>query len=376
MTTKRHATALAVVTAGSLVLSACGSDVNTVRWSLDGGGDAPVPTASVPIDCAGKQALSAEGSTAQKGAMDVFIAAYTRQCPGQQVSYTASGSGAGVKQFISGIVDFGGSDSPLKPEGEVEDAAERCDGHPAWNLPMVFGPVAVVYRLDGVGDLTLSGEVLARIFNGSITRWDDAAVAALNGGAALPDLPITVVYRADESGTTDNFQKYLTAASKGAWTKGAGKTFHGGVGQGGQGSPGVADAVALGQGAIGYVELSFAEDKGLDMARIDSGSGPVELTPEAARTAISAAEIKGTGNDLVLDLDALYASDSPGAYPLVLVTYEIVCSRGYDPATAGAVKAFLKTAATAGQAGMAGSGYVPLPESFQTRLLTAIDAIR
>ncbi|MFC5286346.1 phosphate ABC transporter substrate-binding protein PstS [Actinokineospora guangxiensis] len=374
MTTKRYATALALVTAGSLVLSGCGSDDNSVRWTLDGADVAPIPTASVPVDCGGTQALSAEGSTAQKGAMDVFVAAYTQQCPGQQLSYTASGSGAGVKQFISGIVDFGGSDSPLK-DSEARDAVDRCDGAPAWNLPMVFGPVAVVYRLDGVGELVLSGELLARIFSGAITRWNDPAIAALNAGAALPELPITVVYRADESGTTDNFQKYLGAASGGVWDRGAGKTFLGGVGQGGQGSPGVADAVALGQGAIGYVEWSFAQDKGLGMALIDSGSGPVELSPESARTAIGAAEIKGQGNDLVIDLEALYASDAPGAYPLVLVTYEIVCSKGYDPQTAQAVKAFLTTAATAGQAGMTGSGYVPLPESFQQRLLTAIAAI-
>ncbi|WP_373292450.1 phosphate ABC transporter substrate-binding protein PstS [Actinokineospora fastidiosa] len=373
VTNKRGAAAAAAL---CLALSACGSDVNTVRWSI-GGGDAPAPTATVPVECGGEQALTGEGSTAQKGAMDVFIAAYTRQCPGFQMSYTASGSGAGVKQFVSGIVDIGGSDSALKAEkGEVEDAAARCGGNPAWNLPLVFGPVAVVYQVDGLTDLTLNGAVLAEIFSGAITRWNDPAIAALNGGTALPDLPIAVVYRADESGTTDNFQKYLTAASDGAWTKGAGKTFNGGIGQGGQGSPGVAEAVAASRGAIGYVEWSFAQDKGLRMAAIDSGSGPVPLSVESARKAIEAATIKGKGNDLVLDLDALYASDSPGAYPLVLVTYEIVCSTGYSPGTVTAVKAFLNTAATAGQAGMTESGYVPLPDKFQSRLLDAIAAIR
>ena len=365
----------AVVLAACLGLTACGSDDNTVRWSI-GGDDVPVPTATVPIDCGGKQALTGEGSTAQKGAMDVFIAAYSKQCRGQQMAYTASGSGAGVKQFIGGIVDVGGSDSALKPEkGEDVDAAKRCGGNPAWNLPMVFGPVAVVHQVEGVPDLVLTGEVLGRIFSGGITRWDDPAIAALNP-TGLPDLPITVVYRADESGTTDNFQKYLTAASKGTWTKGAGKTFNGGVGQGGQGSPGVAEAVAAGSGAIGYVEWSFAQDKGLKMAKIDSGSGPVELSTESARKGIAAAKITGDGNDLVIDLKALYASNSPGAYPLVLVTYEIVCSKGYDPATTKAVKAFLNTAATAGQAGMVQAGYVPLPDSFQQRLLDAIAAIR
>ncbi|MGW5053868.1 phosphate ABC transporter substrate-binding protein PstS [Actinokineospora sp. NPDC004072] len=358
------------------LVGGCGSDVNTVRWSIGGGGGVPAPTATVPVECGGTQALTGEGSTAQKGAMDVFIAAYTQACPGQQMSYTASGSGAGVKQFVSGIVDIGGSDSALNAgKGEVEDAQRRCRGNAAWNLPLVFGPVAVVFQVDGLTDLTLNGEVLARIFSGAITRWDDPAIAALNQGTDLPDIPITVVYRADESGTTDNFQRYLTAASDGAWTKGAGKTFVGGVGQGGQGSPGVAEAVAASRGAIGYVEWSFAQDKGLRMAKIDSGSGPVELSVESAGRAIDAAQVKGEGHDLVIDLDALYAGDAPGAYPLVLVTYELVCSQGYDPETAKAVKAFLNTAATAGQAGMTDAGYVPLPQRFQTRLLAAIAAI-
>nr|ADR01097.1 Noc7 [Nocardia sp. ATCC 202099] len=149
VTTRPRITASALTLAGALVLSACGSDDNrdTIKWTLDKG-NVPVPTATIPIDCGGTRALTGEGSTAQKGAMDVFVAAYTQQCPGQQMAYTASGSGAGVKQFLAGLVDIGGSDSALKPErGEVTDAAARCGGNPAWNLPLVFGPVAVVYQI-------------------------------------------------------------------------------------------------------------------------------------------------------------------------------------------------------------------------------------
>lgn len=375
MKIKRYANVLGLVAAGALALSACGSDANTTQPGGQNSG-APAPTGSAPVECGGKKELTAEGSSAQKGAMDAFIAAYGQQCPGQQLAYTPTGSGAGVKQFIGGIVDIGGSDSALKKDkGEVEDAATRCGGNPAWNLPLVFGPVAVVYKIDGVTDLTLTGELLGKIFSGGITKWNDPAIAAANSGVTLPDTAITVVYRADESGTTDNFQKYLGAASKGAWTKDAGKTFNGGVGQGAQGSAGVAEAVAAGAGAIGYVEWSYAQDKGLAMAKLDSGSGPVELTAESGGKAIDAATIKGEGNDLVLDLDALYASNSPGAYPLVLATYEIVCSKGYDAETTTAVKAFLTSAATTGQAGLVEAGYLPLPQEFQTKLLTAIKAI-
>ncbi|KDQ03311.1 hypothetical protein EN35_03890 [Rhodococcus qingshengii] len=108
----------------------------------------------------------------------------------------------------------------------------------------LFGPIAVAYNLDGVDKLVLNAEVLAKIFNGGITKWNDPAIAALNSGASLPDEKITTVIRSDSSGTTDNFQKYLDAASNGAWTSGAGSDFTGGVGEGAKGSAGVAQAVA------------------------------------------------------------------------------------------------------------------------------------
>ncbi|WP_424183399.1 phosphate ABC transporter substrate-binding protein PstS [Actinokineospora sp. G85] len=374
MKTKRTASMLGMVAAGALVLSACGSDSNTPTGSGNSGAAAPTNTANV--ECGGKSALTAEGSSAQKGAMEAFVAAYRQKCGDQQLSYTPSGSGAGVKQFTAGIVDIGGSDSALnKSKGEVDDAAKRCQSNPAWNLPLVFGPIAIGYKLDGVTDLTLTPEVTAKIFTGAVTKWNDPAIAGINSGATLPDKAITVIYRGDESGTTDNFQKYLKAASKGAWTKDAGKVFNGGVGQGANGSAGVADALSAGDGTIGYVEWSYAQDAKLTTAKVDSGSGAVELSAESAGKAIDAAQVKGEGNDLALDLDALYASNTPGAYPLVLATYEIVCSKGYDADTAKAVKAFLTVAATDGQASLVDAGYVPLPNQFQAKLLTAIGAI-
>ena len=375
MKIKRHAAVIGFIAAGALALSACGSDKNA---PAGGGAGAPAPTNSAPVDCEGaKQALTGEGSSAQKGAIDAFVQAYGQKCSGKQFSYTASGSGAGVNQFVGGQVDIGGSDSALnKDKGEVDKAATRCKGNPAWNLPVVFGPVAIAYKLNGVTDLTLNGEVAAKIFNGTIKTWDDPAIKALNPSAGLPaGKPITVVSRGDESGTTDNFQKYLKAASKGAWGKDAGKKFNGGVGDGKQGSAGVSDAVAGLDGGITYVEWKYAQDKNLSMAKIDSGSGAVELTAENAANTLKAPKVKGSGNDLALDLDAIYAGNTPGAYPLVLATYEIVCSKGYAPDQAKAVKAFLTTAVTDGQQGLTDEGYVPLPSELQAKLLTAINAI-
>ncbi|MCG5431279.1 phosphate ABC transporter substrate-binding protein PstS [Mycobacterium sp. MYCO198283] len=342
-------------------LTACGSDNNA-------GGSG----ASGDANCDGKDKLTAEGSSAQKNAMDGFIAAWGQACPGKTLEYNATGSGTGRNQFIAGNVDFGGSDSPLA-ENQVQPAAQRCGGNPAWNLPVVFGPVALVYNVEGVDGLVLNADVIARIFNGGIKTWNDPAIAALNAGKSLPSQPIVPIFRTGESGTTDNFQKYLAAAAPQSWTQGAGSTFNGGVGEGANGSAGVQQAVAGSAGSIGYVEKSYVGN--LSAAQIDTGSGAVELTDETAGKAISAAKFAGEGNDLVLDLKSLYATKEPGAYPLVLATYEIVCSKGYDAETAAAVKSFLKVAAGQGQASLSAAGYVPLPDAFKQRLVTAIDAI-
>lgn len=371
MKIQRHGAVLGLISACALLLTACGSDDNAAT-----GGASTTTGSAVAVECGGKSKLNAEGSSAQKTAIESFVQAYQTKCAGADLAYNASGSGAGVKQFNAGQVDFGGTDSPLsKDKGEVDAAATRCKSNPAWNLPLVFGPVAIGYELDGVTDLTLSGEVAAKIFNGGVKKWNDPAIKALNSSATLPDKDITVVYRSDESGTTDNFQKYLVAASKGAWTQGDGKQFKGGLGEGKEKSAGVAQAVGSVDGAVTYVEWSFAQDNKLSVAKIDSGAGAVELTAETVGKAIDGAKIKGEGNDLVLDLDSIYASTAAGTYPLVLATYEVVCSKGYDADVAKAVKAFLTVAATDGQSGLSDAGYAPLPKAFQDKLLTAIKAI-
>ncbi|MEU5691363.1 phosphate ABC transporter substrate-binding protein PstS [Actinosynnema sp. NPDC020468] len=375
MKTQRHGAVFGLLAAGALLLTACGSDNNAPTGGTSATAGSTTAAAVKP-ECGGKPKLSAEGSSAQKNAVDSFVQAYKAACAGQDLAYNASGSGAGVKNFNAGQVDFAGSDSALnKDKGEVDAAATRCKSNPAWNLPLVFGPVAIGYKLDGVKDLVVNGDVTAKIFNGTIKKWNDAAIKALNSSATLPDKDIKVVYRSDEAGTTDNFQKYLKTASKGAWTQGDGKAFKGGVGEGKEKSAGVAQAVASVDGAVTYVELSFAQDNKLSIAKIDAGQGAVELSDTTVGKAIEGAKIKGEGNDLVLDLDSIYGTTASGAYPLVLATYEIVCSKGYDADTAKAVKAFLTVAATTGQDSLTAAGYAPLPKAFQDKVLTAIKAI-
>ena len=358
--------AVSTTVIGCSVLTGCGSDSNL-------NGVSPAPKS--PVNCGGKSDLTAEGSTAQQNAIALFNKEWAALCHGKNLAYNPTGSGAGREQFIAGHVDFAGSDSPLSHD-QIDPAAKRCNGNPAWHLPMVFGPVALAYHLDGVNSLVVNADVLAKIFSGGIINWSDPAIVALNPGVSLPNAKISPIYRSDSSGTTDNFQKYLAAAAPNSWTRGAGSEFQGGVGEGAQKSAGVVQAVQSTPGAIGYVEKGFADQSGVPYAQINTGSGGVALTDNAARNAIDNAAFAGTGNDLKLALNSLYSTKEAGAYPLVLATYEIVCSKGYDAATSAAVKSFLTVSANNGQSGLSAAGYIALPDKFKQRLVTAINAIQ
>jgi phosphate transport system substrate-binding protein len=242
---------------------------------------------------------------------------------------------------------------------------------------MVFGPIAVAYNVNGLTSLNLNGPVTAQIFNGQINMWNDAAIGLLNLGVKLPAEPIRVVFRSDESGTTDNFQKYLDTVSAGTWGFPAGKKFNGGVGEGARGNDGAAAAVKTTEGSITYIEWSFAQAQHLDMAKIVTTAGPepVAIRPETVGRTISSAWFVRNGTDLALDTISFYRPNQTGSYPIVLATYEIVCSKYHDSQVGTAVKAFLLSAIGAGQNDLTEHGYIPIPAEFKSRLLTAIDAI-
>jgi phosphate transport system substrate-binding protein len=238
---------------------------------------------------------------------------------------------------------------------------------------MVTGPIAVAYNLKGVDKLILTPAVTAKIFNGLIKTWNDPAIAAINPGVTLPATAIKVFFRSDESGTTDNFTKYLKGSAASDWPQETGKKWTG-KGEGKEKSAGVANAVKSTDGGITYAEWSYAKDNNLGIAQIDNGSGPVELTGESVGKAVTAATLAGTGNDLKLKLD--YATKEAGAYPILLVTYEIVCSKSKDAAKATLTKAFLKSfAAPEMQTKLQTIGYAPLPAEIQAKVTTAIDAL-
>lgn len=388
---RTRSTVLAAVIAATIavVLTACGTDNNAAPATSDAAGnttqsqDAGSRTSgestsesnsTSAFDAAGftcaTGTVRSSGSTAQGKVMAELIATYNEKCGATVGDYGGGGSGQGVTDFLSGQTDFGGSDSAMKEDDLAKAHAERCEANDAVNLPMVTGPIAVAFKLDGVDRLVLTPEVLAGIFGSTITKWNDPAIAAVNPGETLPDLAISTVHRAEDSGTTDNFTKYLAAA--GGWTFPGGKAWTAPGGVGAQGSDGVAKAVADTAGSIGYVEWGFAQQESLAMAEIDNGSGPVALTAESAGKAVSAAEIVGTGKDLALKLD--YATAEPGAYPVILVTYELVCTGG-NGAIGPLLKSFLGYAVTDGQALFADLGAAPLPESIRARVETTVKAL-
>jgi len=374
----RFGAAVSILAAGALLLSACGSDENKTSSGATTSGGGTAGDSAAKVNCSGQKALKASGSSAQANAITRFVTAYESACPGFTLNYTSSGSGAGVSEFVGGQTDFGGTDSPLNAEkGEVDKAKARCGGADAWNLPTVFGPIAVTYNLPGVDSVALDGPTLAKIFNGTVTTWNAPEITALNSGKTLPGDKINVVFRSDESGTTDNFQKYLDAASDGAWGKGSGKTFNGGVGEGAKGNEGTSAAIKSTAGSITYNEWSYATKQGLQIADVITSAGPdpVKLTAESAGKSIDAVQIKGQGNDLVLDTSSFYKPTAAGAYPIILGTYNVVCSKYPQSDVAPAVKAFLTVATTDGQKGLEEAGYIPIPDSFKSKLTTAINAI-
>ncbi|MFT2019494.1 phosphate ABC transporter substrate-binding protein PstS [Streptomyces sp. 796.1] len=359
----------ALAVSGALVLTACGSDDN----SDSNGGDTKKPVAG-SIKCEGDGKLLASGSSAQRDAMDLWVKNFGSECKDISVNYKGTGSGAGIQEFLQGKTQFAGSDSALKPE-EVETSKKVCKSGQGINLPMVGGPIAIGFNVDGVDKLTLNAETIAKIFDSKIKKWNDEAIAKLNPDVKLPDLKIQAFHRSDDSGSTDNFTKYLKAAAPQAWPYEPAKAWAGEGGGSADGSSGVASQVKQVNGAISYYELSYAASNGTKTVDLDTGSGtPVQATVENASKAIAEAKIVGTGKDLALKL--AYDTKAAGAYPITLVTYEIACDKGNDPKSLTALKSFLGyTSSEAGQSSLKELGFAPLPAEVATKVRDTVASL-
>lgn len=355
----------------TLSLAACGaaneggsSDTTTT----DGSAGSGEPAASLSGSIAGA------GASSQGAAMEAWKAVFENQHPDATVTYDPVGSSGGREQFLSGAVQFAGSDVYLKDE-EVPLVAERCEGGELIQLPAYISPIAVAYNLEGVDTLRLSPQTLAGIFTQEITTWSDPAIAADNEGTELPDLAITPVNRTDGSGTTNNFTDYLAAAAPEVWTHGATSDWPVSGGTGGQGTSGVVDAILQANGAIGYADES--QIGGLDAAEIQVGDEYVGPSAEAAAKVIDASpRVEGRGEfDFAVDIDR--DSAESGVYPIVLAAYTMTCSRFADPNDAQLVKAFLSfmVSEEGQQVAADNAGSAPVSAAFREDAIAAIEAI-
>jgi phosphate transport system substrate-binding protein len=336
----------------------------------------PAASAAAPdIDCpSGGGQVRGSGSSAQQNAMKRWMQQYQAACGDVQLAYNPLGSGAGVAQFQRGATAFGGTDQPLTSE-DRSVPQDVCRGGRAIDLPMVGGPIALGYNIPGVSELVLDAPTLARVFDARITRWNHSAIQRLNPDVKLPDLPVVPVHRADDSGTTQNLNAYLKGAAGDRWPYPADKKWQARGGHSANGSDAVSTAVTQTEGAIGYFELSFAVKRKIDTVHIATGAAePVAPTTTSASAGIAAAKVAGEGKDLRLSFD--YKTSAEGAYPLVLVTYEIVCDTGNRPESLPALKSFLTyTAGTEGQEELHAIHYAPLPESVAVQVREVISTL-
>ena len=364
LSTRTRATTLSLAVAGALTLTACGA-TNEGGGTSDSGSSG---TAELSGDLVGA------GSSAQQAAMQAWQAGFNSAQPGVTFSYDPVGSGGGREQFLAGGVDFAGSDSALDDD-ELAQAEERCGSSGVFELPNYISAIAVVYNLDGVDDLKLSPATIAGIFAGSITTWNDPAIAADNPDAQLPGTAITPVHRGDKSGTTKNFTDYLDKTAGDVWTAGAVDEWPTPGGEAANGTSGVIASVGGGQGTIGYADESQAGDLGI--ADIKVGEEFVAPSAEGAAAVVANSDpVDGRGEyDLAISVNR--ETTSADEYPIVLVSYHIGCVEYDDQAKADIVKAFeAYVISEEGQKAAAdAAGSSPISSDLRDQAQTAVEAI-
>ncbi|WP_431712023.1 phosphate ABC transporter substrate-binding protein PstS [Glutamicibacter uratoxydans] len=320
--------------------------------------------------------ITGGGSTAQNAAMNAWTTSFSSVHPRVQVQYASVGSGAGRAGLLAGGTEFAGSDAYLKDE-EVADSIARCGADGAINIPAYISPITVAFNLPGVSSLNFDADAVAKIFSGEITSWQDPAIAELNPGVELPDVPMTVVVRSDDSGTTENFTEYLHAAAEEHWGHEPSGSWPGGTRvEQAQGNSGVVTTVVRTAGAITYADDSLV-DSSLGKAALKVGEGFVGVSGEAAALAVQDADrVEGRGpHDVSLHLNR--TTETPGAYPLVMVSYFILCSSYEDSQRLELLKEFAHyVVSDAGQQAAADSAKsAPMPATLARDAAEAVDSI-
>lgn len=302
-------------------------------------------------------ALSGAGSTFVNPAMSRWTADYSQAHPNIHINYQSIGSGGGIQQVKAGTVDFGASDVALKD-------AQLAAMSPVVQIPETAGPVCITYNLPGLSNpLHISADALVKMFLGTIKSWTDPELAKDNPGVKLPKLPVVISHRSDGSGTTGIFTEYLSAVSP-EWQQkvGAGTAVSWPVGIGGKGNEGVTSNVQNTPGALGYVELAYAQQNHLPTAGIENQGGQYVQPSPASTTADIAAFSAQLAQDPRKPIVNPPAS-APDAYPISGLTFLIIPKDGTDVAKRTALKQFVQYIITEGQAAAQSLNYAPLPDS-------------
>ena len=358
---KFSASALALAVA--LSASACGGgSTGTATTVAAGGAGGAGATAEAKITAR----LAASGATFPTAYYEQTVADFKKKQAGIIQAYGGGGSGKGRTDLQEQVVDWAGTDGLI---AEADKA--KYKGGEVLYFPTVAAPITVSFNLKGVDKLQLSADTVAKIFSRGIKNWDDTAIAADNPGVKLPTTAITVARRSDGSGTTENFTKFLVAASPTAWTLKSGSTVEWPTDtQAGNGNAGVAQIVKDTDGAIGYVDLSDAKASGLKFASIKNKAGKF-VQPTLAGTT---AALQGVALKDDLTYSPLWA-DGDAAYPIAAPTWIIVYKKQTDKAKGAAVKAWLGYVLGDGQKTAESLDYAALPDVIKSKAVAQLDKI-
>ncbi|BDR54239.1 phosphate-binding protein PstS [Bombiscardovia apis] len=374
----------AVVTALSLAfgLAACGDNAPASSAISGASGASSVSGADGGPNLQGEFAGS--GASSQQSANEAWIADFHASHNQARISYDPAGSGAGVTALLNGSVIWAGSDEPLNA-AQLEQSKSTCARGTAFEVPVYVTPIAFAYNLPSVGlndsgkHLRMEPETIAAIFQGQITRWNDARLARLNPGVGLPDLPITVVHRSDKSGTTKSLFKYLKAAAGPAWPYEPGENWPNNVGQGAKGTAGLVMTLTQAEGTFGYADA--AQTSGLGTVAVKVGESYVPASERGVSKMMDKVKYEAQPQGSLRKLVKVdYQTAEPGAYPVLLVSYDIAC-QAYQRDASGSKAAFAKSwlsylASEAGQQqAAANAGSVPLTPAIREQVMQSVQAI-
>lgn len=357
-------------------LAACGDNTTASNGNNSSNTSTESTTKAEPIS----GNFNGAGASSQQAAVEAWVAGFQGTNPDAKIAYDPSGSGAGVKTFLTGATAWAGSDKALS-EDDVKKSESVCASGAAFDIPVYISPIAVIFNLKGISDagkhINMDAATIAKIFDGKITKWNDPAIADQNKDLSLPDTAITVVHRSDKSGTTQNFVSYFKDAAPDAWSYDLSENWPNEIGQGAKGTSGVVNTVKQADGTIGYADFSAVGDLGTVAVKV--GDKYNEISADGGSKVIDDSELdsSATGDNRVV-VKINHQTSTEGAYPIVLVSYMIACPEYKDTKTAEFVKAWLTyvTSSEGQQAAASAAGSAPLPDSLAQKDAASIEAIK